>query len=63
MAAPKNTVCKILLNASENPCVEVEESSARDDAGEDKSAPVLVIAKNIVPGKVRALLLDIAGRT
>ena len=46
MVQPNNTVSRILLNASENPCVEVAESSARDDAGEDKSAPVLVIADN-----------------
>ena len=41
-----NINCKNLLNASEDPCVEVYESCDRDDAGEDKSAPVLVIAEN-----------------
>ena len=41
-----NINCKNLLNASEDPCVEVYESCDRDDAGEDKSAPVLVIAGN-----------------
>ena len=58
-----NINCKNLLNASEDPCVEVYESCDRDDAGEDKSAPVLVIAENVGPGKVLALPLDVAGRT
>jgi hypothetical protein len=38
--------CKNSLNASEDPCVEVDESCDRDDAGQDKSAPVLVIPGN-----------------
>ena len=38
---------RFLLDASENPCVEEDESRDRNDAGEDESAPVLVIADNI----------------
>ena len=36
-----------LLDSSEDPCVEVDKSRDRDDAGEDKPAPVLVIADNM----------------
>ena len=40
-------ISKNSLDASEDPGVEVDESCDRDDAGEDKSAPVLVIADNV----------------
>ena len=39
--------CEYLLYAFENPCVEMDESTNRNDAGEDESEPVLVITANI----------------
>ena len=36
-----------LLDAPENLCVEEDESTDRDDTGENKSAPVLVVSKHV----------------